>query len=465
MEERSNFMEIVEEDLDREMLGSQEIDLNEESLEAKKEAMLSRNCSIQNEEFAAQIDVSWDFSRSPGTPVSFLRKNARRKLDIVLSSDSETETHIDQSAEFNGKDHFDCVGNGFCLTPMIDKSSDVKEERKCFPYLDVEFRNQIDNLWRADDVSCVPESTYVPETAIDFGNDVSCNTVSTFQVDKMTDYPSPEKAGKIGRSLNRIHKLSDLQGNSCHETAKYCAEEEDTLYDCMHAVASNHVMDECSRIDFKRNFKLINQCDLVPNLVQESWKKLCATQSKKDILIEQKNAIRVVKITSRMTDLISEADLLLYKCNEVIDVSSCPFKPNISLMFSFLASNLVTEQDFPNPTAFNAEKPELFSWSSYQHKIASTMFEHGFCSFAKDLDAVEEKLDKRKKLDLAKDMLSLSSNKMALAKLIQQDMGGNQVLERRAIGRTISPLTDISRRYMHYLYSLTQISHMKDYPC
>lgn len=77
---------------------------------------------------------------------------------------------------------------------------------------------------------------------------------------------------------------------------------------------------------------------------------------------------------------------------------------------------------------FASEEPGLFDWCDEQWQITSTMFQHGFCSYAKDIAAVgmNMNLDHRKKgMDLTSEILSLTSNKMALAKMIRRDIKGS----------------------------------------
>ena len=94
MEENSTLMEVMEEELENNnMPNGLEMHNNEiDSIKEMKEVMLSRNISIHDcNEFISPSYTAHDFYNSSGTPVSFSRRTRKRKLDVVMSSDSEDE--------------------------------------------------------------------------------------------------------------------------------------------------------------------------------------------------------------------------------------------------------------------------------------------------------------------------------------------------------------------------------------
>ncbi|PKI38434.1 hypothetical protein CRG98_041133, partial [Punica granatum] len=414
MEENSN-LPMVEEEFDKEALVSLfDMDHSEKALEARKEAMLSRNCSIYDDQeiFTQSIDIPCDFSRSPGTPVAFTCRKGRRKLDVVLSSDTEDENDsripslsIDQQ----------CF-----LTPSPSKPSEdkVENEEFCFfPCSGIQTKYEIDSQCKAsfDELSCVPETTYVPETTIENETDaMSCRTISSspqvveteevFTCNGLTSNLSP----KHGKPLSRLHKLSDLSRTTHDVTAESYEDEEVTQYEHAEATGRGHdVMDECSRMDFRRRS--------VPDVVHESWKRLRVKDLRKYVSTEERDALRIIREASGMSNLISQSDTLLCRCGAVMS-------------------------DCLDPRTFASEEPEFFGWCHEQWQMTSTMFQHGFCSYAKDIAAVGlNNLDGKQTVDLTSEILSLTNDKMALANMILRDMRGSSFSLDGGMGQRLNP--------------------------
>ncbi|XP_059631837.1 uncharacterized protein LOC132274545 isoform X2 [Cornus florida] len=355
MEERSSLMELVEEEElnNNEMQNSAKMCDNEmNSVEAKKEAMLSRHCSIQDDNsFAAPFDTACEFSNSSGSPVAFARRNVRRKLDTVLYSDSGDE----------------CFGDGFPVVSSIlegtnneilevnRKSPNYQSAERCFNPLSEQLlhsegqtleenhyhqsetadRSQIDVTCKSVDVSVVPESSFVPETQINngtllFSRTVSCGSVADIEeavsasIDLMQNF-LPVEVNDFNKFSPGLHKISEITENTCNiDTVLVDGEEMgDSHIEGMEAVPRGYqVMDECSRMDFCRGSKSIEKplSWAATDSVQETWRKLraCHTDLRQYVTPELKDASQVLELASGMTDLISEADLLLGDCQPLI---------------------------------------------------------------------------------------------------------------------------------------------------
>ncbi|XP_039015573.1 ATPase family AAA domain-containing protein 5-like [Hibiscus syriacus] len=93
IENNSTSMEVMEEELESNIYNGLEKHNKEmDSIEAKKEVMLSRNLSTYDcDVFISPPDVASDFYNSSGTPVSFCRRAPKNKSNVVVSSDSEDE--------------------------------------------------------------------------------------------------------------------------------------------------------------------------------------------------------------------------------------------------------------------------------------------------------------------------------------------------------------------------------------
>lgn len=89
-----------------------------------------------------------------------------------------------------------------------------------------------------------------------------------------------------------------------------------------------------------------------------------------------------------------------------------------------------------------AEEPESFSRYNEQWQMTSTIVQHGLCSFTKDIPTLGSEKMYQNGVDLASEMLALTTNRMAVAKLILQDMRGSKISD--AVIDT--PDIDVSRR-------------------
>ena len=84
-------------------------------------------------------------------------------------------------------------------------------------------------------------------------------------------------------------------------------------------------MDECSRMDCSRGVKSKNKprSSGLLDSIQDTWRRIrgCHTDLRQYVTPEQKDASRVLKLAYGMSNLISEADILLGDCHPLICVS------------------------------------------------------------------------------------------------------------------------------------------------
>ncbi|XP_030445181.1 uncharacterized protein LOC115667778 [Syzygium oleosum] len=439
MQDNSFLLGMIDEHLeDKDVQCPQRMDQNEIDLQSKKEAMLRRNCSIyDDEDLTIHFGTVGELSGNPGTPIAFSQQKGRKKLDIVLSSDSEDET-------FN---------HGY-VTPMHEESPKVNSgaptqereiqnyvapfsEKQC-PCVGGEAENcllpcskrdinlQITDPCKSPDESCVPESTYVPETEIDDDMELSSRTYSCCGGEMGEPYfdnglasdISPVKNGFCVKPLSRLRRLSDMLANRCDvmEDSSHGVGEDSQLGNVEAVDRGYQLMDECSRVDFNESHRYQAGFRIESNLVQESWKRL-REQLKNHVTKDEKDASQMIQIASRMSNLISEADLLRNNCQSVIE-------------------------DYLDPTMVIAEEPESFSRYNEQWQMTSTIVQHGLCSFTKDIPTVGSENKYQSRVDLVSEMLALTTNTMAVAKLIIQDTGGSKISD--AVIDT--PDIDVSRR-------------------
>ncbi|XP_022768199.1 uncharacterized protein LOC111312307 isoform X1 [Durio zibethinus] len=348
IEENSTLMEVIEEGLENNMSNGLEMHNNEiDSLEAKKEVMLSRNLSIHDcNEFINPSYAAHDFYNSSGTPVSFSRRTRRKKLDVVMSSDSEDEHFNMQPSLVPDKNVncelfikegcgvlCDCPNIQNCISPLTDELLCSKAENcedRGFHCSETANNLQMETC-KSMDVSYVPESSFVPETEIINGMELSSRTVSYVNIAETTEVSVnceftedllPVETNDSGKFIHKLVKTSDMLGGTCSITAEASHEEvvENSQNEYDEAASSGHaVMDECSRMNFNKKSLLIGKFKnhVATDLVQESWKNLRDSHAdlKQYVDSEPKDVLKILKLTSRMSDLISQADQLLSQCH------------------------------------------------------------------------------------------------------------------------------------------------------
>ena len=124
--------------------------------------------------------------------------------------------------------------------------------------------------------------------------------------------------------------------------------------------------------------------------------------------------------------------------------------PSMIVSFVFL-------QDSLEPSMVPFEKSHSFSWFDDQMCMTSTIAQHGICFYAKEIAVVGSNVGSVNRMDLVSEMLTSSTNTMALGKLISQDM--------RIESSEMGPLKSVSsvKRYRILgliVVVLTQIIHI-----
>ncbi|KAK8594060.1 hypothetical protein V6N13_125870 [Hibiscus sabdariffa] len=425
IEDNSTLMDVMEEELENISIGLEVQDKEMDSIEAKKEVMLSRNLSIYdcNEVINPSNNVH-DFYNSSGTPVSFARRVPRNKRDVVMSSDSEDEQFNIQpsfvpeknvSRELFIKEDFRLPSPHPNIQNSISLSRDkllCAEAEKCEDsgFHCSETSNDLEmKTCKSMDVSYVPESSFVPETEIGNGMVPSSRTVSytnfaeTTEVSVSCALSEDLMPVEINDSCKFIHKAvksSDMLNGTCSVTAEASHEEVgNSQNEYYEAASSGHtVMDECSRMNFtKKSFsmgKLRNH--VTTDLVQESWRKLRGSHAdmKKYVDLEARDTTEILELTSRMSDLISQADILLSKCQI---------------------------QDSFELVMIPSEELNAFSWCDEQLQMVDTVSRHGFCLYAKDIGAIGSNIGFKHRVDLRQEMLASSDSAMAFGRLLGHD--------------------------------------------
>nr|GLL44461.1 uncharacterized protein LOC109177240 [Ipomoea trifida] len=407
--------------------GSKKFDEDPSSINAKKEAMLTLHGSLLDEnELTPKFDSNAECSNYSGSPVAFHRRNTRRKLDTVFS-DSDDEECL-SSRNMIDLNKVPCDNCDEENEMMFNSPSDVSSTK-----MDCSLSSEPHhfkpkrlkrNGWEADDyshpngmsipcdLSCVPESSFVPESRLSSDSkpssrtesyvDVNCKVEADFMNDSL---PSilPLEDDKLEKPVLVSCKNRELLGCSSDiNTMPVCGDEAShyNVHPGEDSSRGRQLLDECSRIDFNwRSITLQNdKHHLMTNSVQETWRKLSKGHMdlKKYVTPDQKDASKALSIGYKLSNLISEADLLSNECQQLI----C---------------------DSLEPSMTPCDKLQSYSWPDDQLHMSSIIAQHGICHFAKEIANLEFDNVSVNQLDLASEMLASSDSTMALGKRVGLD--------------------------------------------
>ncbi|XP_077250105.1 P-loop containing nucleoside triphosphate hydrolases superfamily protein isoform X2 [Tasmannia lanceolata] len=429
-EENVSFVGEEEEGLKSERTPNGNLDMGNyemDSIKARKEAMLSRNGSVHDcTDFSAQVNDADDIANASGSPVTFARRTVRRKLSTVLSSDSSDDNFCTGDLPAmtnilfqNPNDELLPIMSGGCVqapsNAQMCHSKIDKSEQNLFRGSDGACDPHIYDKYRSIDTSFVPESSFVPETEIGgvgflsrtiscghyTGNldDVSLSSVNSIQSLTMVGFNSPAKIVESNKHAEAmLGNICELDTESVHgnEDLGHLQNEDEG------AVTKRYpVMDECSRANFKDGFIPLgnSRCPPAVNFMQETWRELRNHHEdlKSYVNSEHIDISQIVKLTSGLTNLISEADVLLSCCQPVIS-------------------------DSLEPSMVPYVEPDATCWYDEQLEMTSTFAQHGLCFYTKKTATMGLNLGCENKVDLAQEMLACSTNTTALGKLVAQEM-------------------------------------------
>lgn len=298
-------------------------------IEAKKVEMIKRNgCITDFSEFEIQYNAISEFSNCSGSPLASSRQNGRRKL-IVMSSDSEDQNNghpLDMHDEANKRQslkdnnvspsEFQLNENysGTSVRKLVCSELEDSEEEH-FEYSETADDTCLNETCKSFDISCVPESTFVPETIIENEIETMSGAVSSGHLagplEVSVNNELIPSTFTIPKRLRKMLQNSDLLGSTEIPGSSPKDDMQYFLDENMETTNVN-VMDECSRVDFKLKAKAVESSpSMETDIVQKLWRKLrdCRTDFRQHATSEQPGAFQVVKLASGLSDLISEADL------------------------------------------------------------------------------------------------------------------------------------------------------------
>lgn len=352
MEEGSSPMEV---DHNTEVQCSLNMAYSEmENIEAKKVAMLSRNGYTHECSEYTATDTAPDFSNETGTPFPFPRRHVRRMHGVVLSSDSEDDFMKNGYPTVTDKDSNHEVLGVDSVSEVLLFPGATNIDRGLYDCLAAD-EFHISDMSNFADISCVPESSFVPETQMDSETDFLSQTMSSGHFGSsmlcVEDYDGIDmlsqtvSSGHFAKTMNEVCFDEELPveeknlaqyesgvqinfdkvGNNCDAILEYSHQElEDSRNDHMETVARAHqLMDECSRMDFNKGSKIQEQkTSAVSDLVRDSWNRLRGWRNDlRQYVASEQEASQIVMLAYRMSNLISEADMLFSKCQPLMSVS------------------------------------------------------------------------------------------------------------------------------------------------
>ncbi|KAB5568603.1 hypothetical protein DKX38_002396 [Salix brachista] len=418
MVENSVSLEVIKEDFeDKEMQNNIKThNYGKDSTKTKKEAMLIQNCS-DNDRNHCKIpyDAVCDVFKSPGTPVSLTPRKSRRKLNVVMSSDSEDEMVNDRVTLTTDRDT-NCelileADGGFpshflSTQPSTDMqlcSGAEKLDENHSQYPDIGINLHVKEACMSVDASCVPESTFAPETETNNRTELSFSTVSFTRVADALEEVSMSNESKqnlFPDETDNIDKYErDMLGSTCDVIAGLSHEVGDSQNEHVEALTREYqVMDEYSCMDSNKKSKPVEKSRscMMTDLVRESWRKLCNSRPdlRHFVTSELIDAAGMVDLAYGMSNLISEAELLLSK-HQTLDS---------------LESSVV-----------HSEEMDVSSWSDENLQMSSAIAQQGFCFYAKETANLGLKMGLDSKVDFTREMLSTSSM-MEVDNLIRQNL-------------------------------------------
>ncbi|KAG5250876.1 P-loop containing nucleoside triphosphate hydrolases superfamily [Salix suchowensis] len=407
MVENSVSLEVIKEDFeDKEMQNNIKThNYGKYSTKTKKEAMLRQNCS-DNDRNHCKIpyDAVCDVFKSPGTPVSLTPRKSRRKLNAVMSSDSEDEMVNDRVTLTTGRDiNYELIleaDGGFpshflSTQPSTDMqlfSGAEKLDENHSQYPDIGINLHVKEACMSVDASCVPESTFAPETEIIIEQRLADALEEVSMSNESKQNLFPDETGNIDKYVR------DMLGSTCDVIAGLSHEVGDSQNEHVEALTREYqVMDEYSCMDSNKKSKPVEKSRscMMTDLVRESWRKLCNSRPdlRHFVTSELIDAAGMVDLAYGMSNLISEAELLLSKHQTLDSLES---------------------------SAVHSEEMDVSSWSDENLQMSSAIAQQGFCFYAKETANLGLKMGLDSKVDFTREMLSTSSM-MEVDNLIRQN--------------------------------------------
>ncbi|KAK1291973.1 hypothetical protein QJS10_CPB17g00661 [Acorus calamus] len=431
-----------------------EIGNNETDSTKSRMSILSRNCSDDYNDISTQTG---DFSDTTGTPVKFARRRVRQRACTIMSSESEDELYPKESpviSDFqpcNCNDQFPNVLDGPALQmPASTGPSrliceyDSSQEKSCqklfqSPQHKASPRRCSPELLNA---CCVPESSIVPETEISNRPIFPCVSPSDHilssanpiqnlydAVDRDQDV-TLDSTKNLENMLDGNSEVESISGNLNFEDSQNGNADSQTR-----RLMETHNTDSTMGSLFSEHCRF--QSDAV--IVNKTWRTLqcCHDELKSYVTSEEKNAHQLATLASGLTDLISAIDVMISGCES-------------EQLVSYNLEESLPPYDNVDDQCCNER----------QMDFASIFAQHGLCFFAKDSAMMRSYGDDKNMVDLAREMLSCSTNIISFGKLVADEIASCQIscedrfLMRGVPGCKISARSEVESELYNTIHSV-----------
>ncbi|XP_039114182.1 uncharacterized protein LOC120249661 isoform X5 [Dioscorea cayenensis subsp. rotundata] len=389
-----------------------------------KKSILKQKCSFPEfTDFSVDADRLEDFLDASDTPEELAQQRVKRRRCIILSSQSDDDPSTD---EVLPRENITVNHNSLILHDMrMPINIDVKEvHNQARPsssmVCESKMEDTICDTSGLQDVSCVPESSFA--CAIDANKEVDSLSVPDYASQtsvNLSDCPlvpvhSRADIDYMNDSVSESNKLSeDNIGYNCEVYLESVYGDEDVVMSHEHeepqALSRSVVMDESGHVGSNMLAPIKSSTP-----VQQKWQKLksCREDLKSCLNSNHKDAYSIIKLSSQLTDLISQTDVMINGCNAVFS-------------------------DILDRSIMLSDGSDDFSRDDRQFEMGSTYAQHGFCFYANKCAATGSSFGSQTTLDLAHEMLASSTNVMALGKLLTTpnlSWKGTLVMETMKIG-------------------------------
>ncbi|KAL9234676.1 hypothetical protein vseg_009519 [Gypsophila vaccaria] len=322
--------------------------------------------------------------------------------DVSLKQSEHTEmiSVFHQSPKTSHIEFTSCLADGNSVCPLGGKVlsfMEAKSEEQQHQYSDAtDFNHLVDRCWSAD-VSCVPESTFVPETEVNDGTETPAGVDVMEIVSPMATVDAETSILRLGAS--KIAQIDiNINVNTRNENTGDSHSDGEQRYA---STSGCHLMDECSRMDFcKKPKRLRSSRSELKFSVQEKWNELRLADLRHYNISEHENALQMLDHAFGVSNLISDGDLLLHDCEFLINDS---FNQDTDL----------------------AEENFAFGWHDQQIQMVATIAELGSCLYAKDINALQLKMGTDYTQDLDWELLTSTNNSITLGKLLRLNRSKN----------------------------------------
>ncbi|KAG5601260.1 hypothetical protein H5410_032630 [Solanum commersonii] len=493
VEEDSYLMnEIAEEDELYNITGknnSRNHDMGANNVNGKKDAMLSLLYSFQDHNECTIFGTNSEFSDASESPIAFTRRNTLRKLDRVMSSDSEEECSrvplsLDQPDTINEEIETACSSpSHFSATEiscsLLTENFHFKAKRLKRNYLETTDYSTVNVVSKSVNISCVPESSFIPETLLTTDSELISNTESYNDIDVKVeaDYCSnlslpsmyPLKVEKLDETVLLSSKYQELQGCSSDRITKSIPGEvgssdrisksipgevgssdritksipaevgisdritksipgevgsSDRITKSIPGEVVEHFNGQCME-DVPSGYRVLDECSRMDFNKNSTSSKITVQLNLNTSVQETWRRLRegCLDLKQYITPEQKESSQILNVAHEMSDLIS-------------VADLLLTDCKHLLPDSLEAsmipiKESHSYNWHDDQLKMFSIFAQHGVCCFAKEITSLRPSTSSVHEVDLTWEMLTSTNSTMALGKMVGQSRGKHEGLHLR----------------------------------